>query len=114
MNISEVFRIGNGPQACCLILRWCWVLDLDIRGFLDAISREWLVKFIEFRITDRRVVRLIRKWMNAGALEDGKRVHIEEGTEGGSVIAAVGEYSTFITRLISGLSYGVVSRRTAM
>jgi group II intron reverse transcriptase/maturase len=62
-----------------------WVLDLDIRGFFDAISREWLVKFIEHRIADRRVVRLIQKWLNAGVLEDGKRIRMEEGTpQGGS------------------------------
>jgi RNA-directed DNA polymerase len=48
-----------------------WVLDLDIRGFFDAISHEWLVTFIEHRIADRRVVRLIQKWLNAGVLEDG-------------------------------------------
>lgn len=62
-----------------------WVLDLDIRGFFDAISHEWLVKFIEHRIADRRVVRLIQKWLNAGVLEDGKRIRVEEGTpQGGS------------------------------
>ena len=62
-----------------------WVLDLDIRGFFDAISHEWLVKFIEHRIADRRVVRLIQKWLNAGVLEDGKRTRMEEGTpQGGS------------------------------
>src|ERR1700688_2845725 len=62
-----------------------WVLDLDIRGFFDAISHEWLVKFIEHRIADRRVVRLIQKWLNAGVLEDGKRIRMEEGTpQGGS------------------------------
>jgi RNA-directed DNA polymerase len=62
-----------------------WVLDLDIRGFYDAISHEWLVKFIEHRIADRRVVRLIQKWLNAGVLEDGKRTRTEEGTpQGGS------------------------------
>jgi RNA-directed DNA polymerase len=62
-----------------------WVLDLDIRGFFDAISHEWLVKFIEHRITDRRVVRLIQKWLNADVLEDGKRIRMEEGTpQGGS------------------------------
>jgi group II intron reverse transcriptase/maturase len=62
-----------------------WVLDLDIRGFFDAISHEWLVKFIEHRIADRRVVRLIQKWLNAGVLEDGKRMRMEEGTpQGGS------------------------------
>jgi len=63
-----------------------WVLDLDIRGFFDALSHEWLVKFVEHRIADRRVVRLIQKWLNAGVLEDGKRIRVEEGTpQGGSV-----------------------------
>src|SRR6516164_2988556 len=62
-----------------------WVLDLDIRGFFDHLSHEWLVKFIEHRIADRRVVRLIQKWLNAGVLEDGKRIRVEEGTpQGGS------------------------------
>src|SRR6202030_561889 len=62
-----------------------WVLDVDIRGFFDAISHEWLVKFVEHRIADRRVVRLIQKWLNAGVLEDGKRTRTEEGTpQGGS------------------------------
>ena len=62
-----------------------WVLDLDIRGFFDAISHAWMVKFIEHRIADRRVIRLIHKWLNAGVLEDGKRIRVEEGTpQGGS------------------------------
>src|ERR1700758_2737851 len=62
-----------------------WVLDLDIRNLFDGLSHEWLVKFIEHRIADRRVVRLIQKWLNAGVLEDGKRIRVEEGTpQGGS------------------------------
>src|ERR1700724_624672 len=62
-----------------------WVLDLDIRGFFDAISHEWLVEFIENRIADRRGARLLQKWLNAGVLEDGKRTRTEEGTpQGGS------------------------------
>jgi RNA-directed DNA polymerase len=62
-----------------------WVLDLDIQGFFDGISHEWLVKFVELRVADRRVVRLIQKWLNAGVLEDGKRTRVEEGTpQGGS------------------------------
>jgi group II intron reverse transcriptase/maturase len=61
------------------------VLDLDIRGFFDAIDHGWLVKFVEHRIADRRVVRLIQKWLNAGVLEDGKRTFVQEGTpQGGS------------------------------
>lgn len=63
-----------------------WVLDADIRGFFDTISHEWMVKFIEHRIADRRVVRLIQKWLNAGVLEDGKRTQVDEGTpQGGNV-----------------------------
>jgi group II intron reverse transcriptase/maturase len=62
-----------------------WVLDLDIRGFFDAIDHGWLVQFVEHRIADRRVVRLIQKWLNAGVLEEGKRRRVEEGTpQGGS------------------------------
>jgi len=62
-----------------------WVLDVDIRGFFDTLDRGWLVQFVEHRIADRRVVRLIQKWLNAGVLEDGKRTRVEEGTpQGGS------------------------------
>ena len=62
-----------------------WVLDIDVRGFFDAIDHGWMVKFIEHRVADRRVVRLIQKWLNAGVLEDGKRMRVEEGTpQGGS------------------------------
>jgi len=63
-----------------------WVLDADIRGFFDAISHEWLVKFLEHRIADQRVIRLIQKWLNAGVLEDGERYRTEVGTpQGGSI-----------------------------
>jgi RNA-directed DNA polymerase len=62
-----------------------WVLDLDIRHFFEGLSQEWLVTFVEHRIADRRVVRLIQKWLNAGVWEEGKRIRVEEGTpQGGS------------------------------
>jgi RNA-directed DNA polymerase len=62
-----------------------WVLDVDIRGFFDTIDHAWLIKFVEHRIADRRIVRLIQKWLNAGVLEDGKHLRVEEGTpQGGS------------------------------
>ena len=62
-----------------------WVLDADIRGFFDAIDHAWLIKFIEHRIADQRVVRQIRKWLKSGVLEDGKVTRTEEGTpQGGS------------------------------
>jgi group II intron reverse transcriptase/maturase len=63
-----------------------WVLDADIRRFYDTLDHGWLVKFIEHRVADRRVVRLIQKWLNAGVLEGGKRVRSEVGTvQGGSI-----------------------------
>ena len=62
-----------------------WVLDIDIRAFFDTINHGWLVQFVEHRIADQRVVRLIQKWLNAGVLEEGKRTRVEEGTpQGGS------------------------------
>jgi retron-type reverse transcriptase len=48
-----------------------WLLDADIRGYFDAIDHGWLVKFIEHRITDRRNLRLIQKWLSAGVMEEG-------------------------------------------
>jgi group II intron reverse transcriptase/maturase len=63
-----------------------WVLDADIRSFFDAMKHEWIVKFLEHRIADERVVRLIQKWLSAGVLEDGKRTRSEEGAvQGGSI-----------------------------
>jgi len=63
-----------------------WVLDLDIRGFYETIDHGWLVKFIEHRIADQRVVRLIKKWLKADVLEAGKRIRVAGGTpQGGSI-----------------------------
>jgi RNA-directed DNA polymerase len=61
-----------------------WVLDADIRGFYDAMRHDWLVKFIEHRIADRRVVRLIQKWLTAGVLEDGQIKASEVGSPQGA------------------------------
>ena len=62
-----------------------WILDADIRGFFDNLSHEWLVKFIEHRIADRRILRLIQKWLRAGVSEDGKWSKTEVGTPQGAV-----------------------------
>jgi RNA-directed DNA polymerase len=64
-----------------------WILDADIRSFFDTISHVWLVRFIEHRIGDKRIVRLIRKWLKAGVLEDGHLAETEEGTPQGAVMA---------------------------
>lgn len=64
-----------------------WVLDADIRGFFDTIDHEWLVKFIEHRIADPRVLRLVRKWLRAGVLEEGRWSATEVGTPQGAGIS---------------------------
>jgi RNA-directed DNA polymerase len=56
-----------------------WVLDADIRAFFDTMDQDWLVRFVEHQIADRRVIRLIRKWLAAGVLEDGRVIQTEEG-----------------------------------
>jgi len=62
-----------------------WILDADIRSFFDGLSHEWLVKFIEHRIADRRMLRLIQKWLRAGVSEEGKWSKTEVGTPQGAV-----------------------------
>src|ERR1700678_3776234 len=64
-----------------------WVLDVDIRGFFDSINHEWLVKFIEHRIADQRMVRLIQKWLKAGVSEDGRWSETRVGTPQGAVVS---------------------------
>ena len=65
-----------------------WVLDLDIRKFFDQVDHEWLIMFIEHRVKDRRVIRLIRQWVTVGHYnEDGSRVQSRQGVPQGSVIS---------------------------
>jgi group II intron reverse transcriptase/maturase len=64
-----------------------WILDADIRGFFDNISHEWLLKFLEHRIADRRLLRLLKKWLRAGVSEDGEWSPSTVGTPQGAVIS---------------------------
>ena len=64
-----------------------WVLDADIRGFFDNLSREWLLQFLQHRVADNRILRLIQKWLRAGVMEEGERKDTEVGTPQGSVIS---------------------------
>jgi len=64
-----------------------WVLDADVRDFFGSISHEWMVKFLQHRIADRRILRLIKKWLRAGVSEDGEWSKTEVGTPQGSVIS---------------------------
>jgi RNA-directed DNA polymerase len=64
-----------------------WVLDADIRSFFDTIDFGWMQKFLEHRIGDRRMVRLIMKWLHAGVMEEGKLVEVQAGTPQGGIIS---------------------------
>ena len=92
LGFSYGYRPGKGQHnaldalyAGLLLRKVNWVLDGDLSSFFDGLDHEWLVKFVEHRVADRRVVRLIRKWLNAGVLEKGQWSCSEEGTpQGGS------------------------------
>jgi retron-type reverse transcriptase len=64
-----------------------WVLDAGIRGFFDNMSHEWTLKFIERRASDRRILRLIQKWLKAGVSEDGQWSETKLGTPQVAVIS---------------------------
>jgi len=64
-----------------------WILDADIRSFFDSVSQDWLVRFLGHRIGDERIIRLVRKWLKAGVLEDGEWSVSEEGTPQGAVVS---------------------------
>jgi len=81
-----------------------WVLDLDVRGFFDNVSHEWLVKFVEHRIADRRIIRLIQKWLKAGVTEEGVWTETEEGTPQGAVVTPRTQKIT--SSLSDGWSFG--------
>jgi group II intron reverse transcriptase/maturase len=64
-----------------------WVLDLDVKSFFDKVEHDWMIRFVEHRIADQRIVRLIQKWLKAGVMEDGWWFETEEGTQQGAVIS---------------------------
>ena len=64
-----------------------WILDADIEGFFDNIDRDWLIKFIEHRVGDKRVVRLIQKWLNAGIIEGTDWSDNGKGAPQGAVLS---------------------------
>jgi group II intron reverse transcriptase/maturase len=66
-----------------------FVLDADVRGYFDAIDHEWMMKFVEHRIADKRVLRLIKKWLKAGGMEDGTLTESEEGVPQGATISSL-------------------------
>src|SRR3954453_9739062 len=94
LGFSYGFRPGRGQHDALDALaagiarkRINWVLDADIRSSFDTISHDWLGRLVRHRIGDRRIVGLIRKWLAAGVLEEGRRIETVEGTPQGAVIS---------------------------
>lgn len=94
LGFSYGFRPGRGAHDALDAL-WVglmrkkvnWVLDADIRGFFDTLDHGWMQTFVEHRIADRRVHRLIRKWLRAGVCEEGRWTGTDVGTPQGAVIS---------------------------
>src|SRR6266852_1495565 len=93
LGFSYGFRPGRSPHQALDALhvgiqrkRVNWILDADIQGFFDNMSHEWTMKFVEHRVADRRMLRLIQKWLKAGVSEDGQWSETELGTPQGAVI----------------------------
>src|SRR3984893_11628185 len=93
LGFSYGFRPGRGAHdaldALCVGIaskKVSWILDADIQSFFDEVSQDWLLRFVEHRIGDPRVTRLIRKWLKAGVLEDGVVMNSDRGTGQGAVI----------------------------
>jgi len=87
LGFSYGFRPGRGQHDALDALAYgikarkiCWILDADVRAFFDSLSRDWLMRFVEYRIGDRRILRLIQKWLQAGVLDEGNWVETDEGT----------------------------------
>jgi group II intron reverse transcriptase/maturase len=94
LGISYGFRPGRGTHdaldALCVGIhskKVSFILDADIQSFFDTVNQEWLIRFVEHRIGDRRIIRLIRKWLKAGVLENGVVTVSERGTGQGAVIS---------------------------
>ena len=94
LGFSYGFRPGRGTHdaldALCVSIhskKVSFILDADIRSFFDEVNQEWLIRFLEHRIGDRRIIRLIRKWLKAGVLENGVVTVSERGTGQGAVIS---------------------------
>jgi group II intron reverse transcriptase/maturase len=94
LGMSYGFRPGRSTHdaldALCVGIhskKVSFILDADIRSFFDEIDQEWLIRFLEHRIGDRRIIRLIQRWLKAGVLEDGVVSVSDRGTGQGSVIS---------------------------
>jgi RNA-directed DNA polymerase len=93
-GFSYGFRPGRSPHQALDALnvgiqrkKVNWILDADIRGFFDRMSHEWTMKFVQHRVADQRILRLIQKWLKAGVSEEGEWSETKIGTPQGAVIS---------------------------
>jgi len=96
LGFSYGFRSGRGQHDALHALavgitraKVSWILDVDVRAFFDSVSHEWLIRFVEHRIGDPRMIRLFRKWLKAGVMEDGEWSSSETGTPQGAVVSPI-------------------------
>ena len=96
LGFSHGFRPGRSAHDALDVLAYGiterkvnWIVDADIRTFFDRIDRDWLVRFLEHRIGDKRVIRLIIKWLNAGVMESGKWQDNLRGTPQGAIVSPI-------------------------
>ena len=96
LGFSYGFRLGRGAHDALDALAFGierrkvnWIIDADIRAFFDRLSRDCLLRFLEHRIGDQRVLRLITKWLNAGVMEDGQWKDDLQGTPQGAVVSPI-------------------------
>jgi len=94
LGFSYGFRPGRSQHDALDALSYAllkkkvnYVLDADIRGFFDNLDHSWLIKFVEHRVADHRILRLIQKWLKAGVMEEGKWSEAKTGSPQGSVIS---------------------------
>ena len=94
LGFSYGFRPGRSQHQALDALSYAllkkkvnYVLDADIRGFFDNLDKSWLIKFVEHRVADPRILRLIQKWLNAGVMEEGKWSDTKTGSPQGSVVS---------------------------
>jgi retron-type reverse transcriptase len=94
LGFSYGFRPGRGQHDALDALSYAllkkkvnYIVDADIRGFFDNLDKSWMIKFMEHRIADPRFLRLIKKWLKAGVMEEGEWSEPETGTPQGSVIS---------------------------
>ena len=96
LGFSYGFRPGRGAHDALDVLAFgierrkvSWIVDADIKAYFDTIPRDWLITFLEHRIGDRRVIRLIRKWLNAGVMKGGSWEDAGMGTPQGAIVSPV-------------------------